>query len=98
MDLPKCAAGRNPFKKRLTKLEVAGPDRRWARERSADRITHRLPRPVLGDAGRHGRAEDPELRKGSYFPGFLEPRRMAKALAAVPPRVDPLGRRPGEEP
>jgi putative transposase len=26
----------------------------------------------------------PELRKGSYFPGFLEPRRMAeKALTAV---------------
>ena len=26
----------------------------------------------------------PKLRKGSYFPGFLEPRRMAeKALAAV---------------
>jgi transposase-like protein len=26
----------------------------------------------------------PKLRKGSYFPGFLEPRRMAKkALTAV---------------
>ena len=26
----------------------------------------------------------PKLRKGSYFPGFLEPRRLAeKALAAV---------------
>ena len=26
----------------------------------------------------------PKLRKGSYFPGFLEPRRMAeKALSAV---------------
>ena len=30
------------------------------------------------------RSEDPKLRKGSYFPGFLEPRRTAeKALAAV---------------
>ena len=39
----------------------------------------------------------PKLRKGSYFPGFLEPRRMAeKALTAVilrPGHLDPLGRR-----
>ena len=45
----------------------------------------------------------PKLRRGSYFPGFLEPRRMAeKALTAViqgglhPRRIDPLGRRPRE--
>ena len=25
----------------------------------------------------------PKLRKGSYFPGFLEPRRIEKALTAV---------------
>jgi len=44
----------------------------------------------------------PKLRKGSYFPGFLEPRRMAeKALTARGAgglrarRVDPLGRRSG---
>ena len=44
----------------------------------------------------------PKLRKGSYFPSFLEPRRMAeKALAAVIQEayvqggLDPLGRRPG---
>src|SRR5437667_405484 len=38
----------------------------------------------LGDAGRHRRAAHPKLRKGSYFPSFLEPRRMAeKALTAV---------------
>src|SRR5947209_215062 len=41
----------------------------------------------------------PKLRKGSYFPGFLEPRRMAeKALCAViqeayVQRATPLGRR-----
>jgi transposase-like protein len=40
----------------------------------------------------------PKLRRGSYFPGFLEPRRMAeKALTAViqeilrPRHLDPLG-------
>jgi transposase-like protein len=34
----------------------------------------------LEDTGWH----DPKLRKGSYFPGFLEPRRMAEnALMAV---------------
>lgn len=32
----------------------------------------------------------PKLRKGSYFPGFLEPRRMAeKALTAVAPTRSP---------
>ncbi|WP_292374283.1 transposase [Mesorhizobium sp.] len=44
----------------------------------------------------------PKLRKGSYFPSFQEPRRMAeKALTAViqeasrPRYLDPLGQRPG---
>jgi transposase-like protein len=46
----------------------------------------------LADTGRHGRAAHPEAAQepapakagGSYFPGFLEPRRMAeKALTAV---------------
>ena len=49
-------------------------------ERSADRITHRIFREVLPPV----ELKIPKLRKGSYFPGFLEPRRMAeKALAAV---------------
>jgi hypothetical protein len=44
----------------------------------------RLPRPRLGDAGRHGGLRIPKPRKGSYFPSFLEPRRMAeKAIASV---------------
>ncbi len=45
----------------------------------------------------------PKLRKGSYFPSFLEPRRMAeKALTAVIQEayiqgdLDPLRRRPGQ--
>ena len=51
-----------------------GPDRRRSScERSADRITHRngySATKVLGDPGRHGRAEDPEAEEGlSYFPG-----------------------------
>lgn len=34
----------------------------------------------------------PKLRKGSYFPGFLEPRRMAeKALTAVIQEADDGG-------
>lgn len=44
----------------------------------------RLPRANLGHARRQRRAELPELRQGSYFPEFLEPRRTAeKALTAV---------------
>src|SRR5258705_13866899 len=46
----------------------------------------------------------PKLRKGSYFPGFLEPRRMAeKALTAVVQgslcagRLDPLGSTLGQQ-
>lgn len=40
----------------------------------------------------------PKLRTGSYFPNFLEPRRMAeKALTARHPGCfDPLGRRSGQ--
>jgi hypothetical protein len=46
----------------------------------------------------HPRKHIPKLRKGSYFPSFLEPRCMAeKALTAPgslrPRRLDPLGRR-----
>jgi putative transposase len=38
----------------------------------------------VGDAIRELDLKIPKLRKGSYFPGFLEPRRTAeKALAAV---------------
>ena len=48
--------------------------------------TSRHRRPTTGTPTRAGTVElrIPKLRKGSYFPGFLEPRRMAeKALTAV---------------
>ena len=89
---------------RLMALEVEGLTGAGHGERSADRITHRN---GYRDRSRETRAgtlelKIPKLRKGSYFPGFLEPRRMAeKALAAVipgglhPGGVDPLGRRSG---
>ena len=49
---------------------------------SADRITHRN---GYRDRSRETRAgtvelKIPKLRKGSYFPGFLEPRRMAEIV------------------
>ena len=71
---------------RLMELESRRPDRGGPRreEPRAPCPTQRLTRPSLGDPGRYGRASHPKLRKGSYFPGFLEPRCMAeKALTAV---------------
>ena len=71
---------------RLMALEVEGLTGAGHGERAADRITHRNGYRDRSWETRAGTVElkIPKLRKGSYFPGFLEPRRMAeKALAAV---------------
>src|ERR1700682_1581022 len=71
---------------RLMELEVEGLTGAAHGERSGDRINHRNGYRDRYWESRAGTVElrISKLRRGSYFPGFLEPRRMAeKALAAV---------------
>ena len=71
---------------RLMAVEVESLTGAAHGERSPDRLTHRNGYRERSWETRAGTValKIPKLRKGSYFPGFLEPRRMAeKALTAV---------------
>src|SRR5215218_6110210 len=71
---------------RMMELEVEAKTGVPAGARSPDRQTHRNGYRERGWDTRAGRIDlaIPKLRKGSYFPSFLEPRRTAeKALTAV---------------
>jgi putative transposase len=71
---------------RLMELDVESLTGAPHGARAPDRLTHRNGYREREWGTRAGTVElrIPKLRKGSYFPGFLEPRRMAeKALTAV---------------
>src|SRR5512132_1105009 len=71
---------------RLMELEVHGLTGAGWDEKTAERLVHRNGYRDRGWETRAGTVElrIPKLRKGSYFPCFLEPRRVAeKALTAV---------------
>src|SRR5687768_9346531 len=71
---------------RIMELEIEAKTGVPVGSRSVDRLNHRNGYRERAWDTRAGRIDlaIPKLRKGSYFPGFLEPRRTAeKALTAV---------------
>ena len=84
---------------RLMEMEVGARTGAGFGERSGDRLAQRNGHRDRETSAGTVELRIPKLRKGSYFPSFLEPRRMAeKGADCSDPgglhsrRLDPLGR------